>query len=150
MTELHTSETGHIAPLTRHTFGKEEHLYLRNDIESLFSAGSKSVNIFPIRAVYRLEQGVREHSVKVMVSVSKRRLRHAVDRNRAKRQMREAYRLQKEYLVNAVPEGYCLNVGFIWLPSQPLNSPIVHQTIQKLMLRIGENIRKTTDDAAVL
>ena len=144
MTELHTPETGHFAPLMRHTFGKAEHLYLRKDIESLFSAGSKSVNIFPIRAVYRLEKGEREHGVKVMVSVSKRRLRHAVDSNRAKRQMREAYRLQKEILVNALPDGYCLNIGFIWLPSQPLKSPLVHQTIQKLMLRIGESISKIT------
>ena len=133
MTELHTSETGHIAPLTRHTLGKEEHLYLRNDIESLFSAGSKSVNIFPIRAVYRLEQGAREHSVKVMVSVSKRRLRHAVDRNRAKRQMREAYRLNQGMLDDAHCH-YLLAFNYIDKERQPYT--VIEKAMRKALRRL--------------
>ena len=59
-----------------------------------FEAGISSA--FPIRAVYMPnEVGV----VRVMVSVSKRYFKRAVKRNRIKRQLREAYRLQKESIV---------------------------------------------------
>jgi ribonuclease P protein component len=142
MLDLQTSQMHPLDMAFRHTFKKAEHLYLRSEIEALFSAGSKSVNIFPIRAVYRLEKGESDQKVKVLVSVSKRRLRHAVDRNRSKRQMREAYRLQKQILWDVVPDGYSLHVGFIWLPSQLIKSPLIHRTIKNLMLRIGENIAK--------
>ena len=37
-----------------YSFPKAEHLCLRNDIEQLFSAGSKSTTIFPLRATVRL------------------------------------------------------------------------------------------------
>jgi len=138
-----TGGVAQLAPLVLHTFNKSEHLYKRSEIERLFSAGSKSTNIYPIRAIYRLVEGEQDVKVKVLVSVSKRRLRHAVDRNRAKRQMREAYRLQKEILTQIVPAGYQLHVGFVWLPSQPVGSQLVHQTLRKLMQKIGENVVKT-------
>ena len=40
-------------PRLRHTFPKTEHLCLQRDIEALFSAGSRSLSVFPVRAVFR-------------------------------------------------------------------------------------------------
>ena len=58
----------------------------------MFEGGvSKSFSIFPIRVVYMpVEQG--EVPASILISVSKRRFKRAVKRNRVKRQIREAYR----------------------------------------------------------
>ena len=66
----------------------------------MFEGGvSKSFSIFPIRVVYMpVEQG--EVPASILISVSKRRFKRAVKRNRVKRQIREAYRKNKSLLVD--------------------------------------------------
>lgn len=83
------------------TFRKPEHLCKQKEIEALFSAGSQSFTAYPLRATFKQVEPTTGPAVKVLLSVAKRRLHHAVDRNRAKRQLREAYRLQKHLLLQA-------------------------------------------------
>ncbi|AKD05505.1 ribonuclease P protein component [Pontibacter korlensis] len=66
-------------------------------ISLLFSKGS-SFNLYPLRFVYYTPQDLPPGQTQVLVSVSKRYFKRAVDRNRLKRQMREAYRLNKHML----------------------------------------------------
>lgn len=81
-------------------FPKREHLVLKRDIDALFTAGGHSLAAYPVRAIWRLAPSAGDGArVKVMVSVSKRKFKHAVSRNRAKRQLREAYRLNKSILI---------------------------------------------------
>ena len=131
--------------MATHTFPKPEHLCLTNEIEALFGAGSSSLSMFPLRATFRVlpYQG-HGPRVKVLLSVSKRRLRHAVDRNRAKRQLREAYRLQKLLLWNRLPEGKALHIAFIWLATQPVDSARVTKRMNTLLLQMAERIEKAT------
>ena len=135
------------------TFGfpKPEHLTLQRDIDALFAGGSHSAVAFPVRAVWReVEWDGRGPRVKVLVSVSKRKFKHAVDRNRAKRQMREAYRLNKHILSFNQPSSSllpqetsslnkALHIGFIWVADAPQKSTLVQKRITNLLKRIEDS-----------
>ena len=79
-----------------YTLGKNERLKSRKLIEQLFKKGI-SFSIFPLRVVY-LQTGYNADAIKVGFTVSTKYFKKAVDRNRIKRQMKEAYRLQKKEL----------------------------------------------------
>lgn len=87
----------------RFGFPKSERLKSRKEIDALF-AGGKAFLVFPVRTVYRFSKA-EEGSLLVGVSASKRQFKRAVDRNRLKRLLREAYRLQKEDLVMKLKEA---------------------------------------------
>lgn len=122
------------------TFPKPEHLCLRLEIEELFAAGSHSMTAYPLRVVYREVPHKSGPAIKVLLSVSKRRFKHAVDRNRAKRQLREAYRLNKHKLIAALPEGKGLHIAFLWLSDRPVSSKQVHDRMVGLLSRIQEKV----------
>ena len=83
----------------------------------MFEGGhSKSFSIFPIRVVYMpVEQG--EVPATILISVSKRRFKRAVKRNRVKRQIREVYRKNKQPLLDGLQSrGQRLAIAFIYRP----------------------------------
>lgn len=115
------------------TLSKHERLTRKSYFDALFSKG-KSLKSFPLRVVYleflpeNFEQikFLPENS-QVAFSVPKRKFKRATDRNRIKRQMREAYRLNKSILQRN------LAVVFIYLPHEKLDfDPIEKAMIQSL------------------
>ena len=84
-------------------FSKKEKLKSRKAVEELFARG-KSQNIFPIRVSYQFlpAETDEQTGLQIGVSVSKRYFKKAVDRNKIKRLLREAYRLQKNELPQLV------------------------------------------------
>ena len=122
----------------RHTFRKSERLCSRKQIDDLFGGGAQSVSTFPIRAVFKTSE---TSPTQTLMSVSKRRLKHAVDRNRAKRQMREAYRLNKELLQTPTP----LRVAFVWLSGEPVASERVVRAMRSVLNKINESATPTAD-----
>ena len=125
------------------TLSKEERICSRTLIESLFNGGgSHALSAYPLRVVYKLEEQHAEQRAKVqiMVSVSKKHLKHAVKRNRVKRQVREAYRKNKSIIVEKVPSGSLLLMAFIWLADNLYDTQEVEQRISALLMRIKERL----------
>ncbi len=124
-----------------HRLGKQERLSGHKQIDALFGGGSQSVTVYPIRAVYRLSAcSGGQPPVRLLVSVPKRHFKHAVDRNRVKRQLREAYRLQKQVLHEAMQahEGQELLLAFIWLSDQ-------HEETARIMRRTGTLLQRISE-----
>ena len=82
----------------RQTFKKEERLHEKKLIGTLFKEG-KSFYKFPFKVVYFKLEEAEAYPAKVLISVSKHNFKRAVDRNRIKRLIREAYRKNKYLLV---------------------------------------------------
>ena len=77
------------------TLTKNERLKKKQIIEDLFSTG-KTFHIYPFSVVWKDAEQNLEFPVQILFSVSKKRFRNAVDRNKIKRLLREAYRKNKE------------------------------------------------------
>ncbi len=79
-----------------HKFDRAERLKSRKVIGGLFKGG-ESLVAYPLRVVWTLlpPEAAQEFPAQVSISVSKRLFKTAVARNRLKRRIREAYRLQK-------------------------------------------------------
>jgi ribonuclease P protein component len=124
------------------TLSKQERLFSRKLIETLFSGGSsQSMAAFPVRAVYIIKERAHEEPpVQLLVSVSKRHFKHAVDRNRVKRQIREAYRQNKQLLTEAVPESHQLLMALIWLADEHYPSWEIEKRVLRLLQRIAEKL----------
>jgi ribonuclease P protein component len=75
-----------------------------------------------------------------MVSVSKRFFKRAVKRNRIKRQLREAYRLNKHLLK---PASGGLNIAFLWISNELLPSVKVMERMKNLLTKINESVTDT-------
>lgn len=83
------------------TFSKEERLTGKTNIDQLFNNG-KSFNLFPFRVFYRLAETSDEPFARLLIAIPKKKVKHAVDRNRLRRLIREAYRLHKAELVTCL------------------------------------------------
>ena len=123
---------------SRHTFRKAERLCSKKRIETLF-AGSRAISAYPLRVVFRKKD--EEQPTQLLITVSKRHFKHAVDRNRIKRLIREAYRLNKQLLLDAPSmQGKSLDLAFIWISDELSDFCTIESRVKNLLQRISENL----------
>ena len=123
------------------TFRKRERMTSNLLMEALFENGSsQSVSAFPLRAVYQTIERHSDHGpAQILISVPKKRFKHAVDRNRVKRQIREAYRQHKQLLWEKIAENQEMLVGFIWLSDSHYPSKEVEHRVVRILQRIAKD-----------
>jgi ribonuclease P protein component len=131
----------------RFGFGKKEKLKSRKSIDTLFQQG-KSFAVFPIRVTYSfLPAGSEPPLAQVGVTASKRYFKKAVDRNRLKRLMREAYRLQKEALLHALVEsGQSCQVFFMFTDKTIAPFEVIYTAMSHCLKRLTQKIPVKHED----
>ena len=126
--------------MTDFSFKRGERLKSRKTINQLFSNG-ESFGQYPLRLVWTVvEVHQNEFPVQFAVSVPKRRFSKAVDRNRIKRQVREAYRLHKHQLYEALSlkeEQIALMV--IYIGKTEMRSKEIDKAMRKSIRRFLKN-----------
>ena len=122
------------------TLCKAERLNSKILIEKMFAGGSKSFSIFPLRVVYMPVEN-QDAQASVLLSVSKKRFKRAVKRNRVKRQLREAYRLHKHLLLQTLTDKQQqLAIAFIYLSDELTSSAEIEEKMKTLLARISERL----------
>lgn len=113
----------------RFTLRPFEKLKSRKLIERVFKEG-KSFNVIPFRVIYLFTED-NTSFLQAGFAVSSKTFKRAVDRNRIKRLMREAYRLQKKPLQNILEEKQKSVVVFIVFTGKEL--PVFSDTKVKML-----------------
>ena len=124
-----------------YTFKKEERLCNKRLIDKLFHNGS-SFLCYPFKASWLFNSEPQLFPAQILFSVSKKRYKHAVDRNLIKRCMRESYRLHKQEclynLLVAADKTIVLSVGYIGKEIVPYS--VIEKKMLKLLSQLGEQL----------
>lgn len=124
----------------RFTLSKEERICSKKLINELFTGNGRSMTAFPLRVVFMKRTIVDDQPrAAMLVSVPKRYFKHAVDRNRVKRQVREAFRRNKSIITqNLTDDHEAVAMAFVWLTDEKLPSSEVENRMVRLLTRISE------------
>ena len=123
--------------MKNYSFNKHEKLKSKKEIAKLFK-GSINVYCFPIKALYSVEN--QDAGIKIALTVSKRNFNRAVDRNKIKRKMREAYRLNKLHAEDLVLEG--LSIIFIYVAKNKEEYAVIEEGMKKVLEKIKIGLKQ--------
>lgn len=124
----------------RFTLSKEERICSKKLINELFTGNGRSMTAFPLRVVFMKRTIIDDQPrAAMLVSVPKRYFKHAVDRNRVKRQVREAFRRNKSIITQNLTDGHeAVAMAFMWLTDEKFPSSEVENRMVRLLTRISE------------
>lgn len=123
------------------SFPKSEHLCGDKRITRLFTEGDAFI-AYPLRVVFLIEPLADSVSSSVLVGVPKKRFKRAVKRNRLKRLMREAYRLNKTELIEKLIEKQLqIHIAFNYVSNEEMYFATMEKkmkvSLQRLIDKIG-------------
>ncbi|MDE6525964.1 MAG: ribonuclease P protein component [Muribaculaceae bacterium] len=128
------------------TFGlyKKQKLCSTCAIEQLFSAGGADFSrlVYPLRIVARRNpRRSSDAPIAFLISIPKKRLRHAVDRVLMRRRTREAFRLNHHDF--PLPEGEKVDVALVYVANGLTPYPAVENAVKRLLKGLSEHFSTT-------
>lgn len=121
----------------------------RTAINMLF-AGGRSVVAFPLRAVVAVKRcdsetcgGELQSGIvaKFMITVPKKKIRTAVGRVLVRRRIREAYRLNRSILAQALqPAGSVAEIAFLYMDTSIADYATIEASMKKLLGKISSQV----------
>jgi ribonuclease P protein component len=119
------------------TFGKEHRIFLKKEIDHVFTMKEK-VHVFPFLSHISSEPSDKP-SFAVLITVPKKKIKKAHDRNRIKRLIRESVRKQKApLLAYAASKNHKILFSIVYLWEEIPEDDLIDQKIKKLISRICE------------
>jgi ribonuclease P protein component len=129
--------------LKQHTLSRNERLKSRKQIDKLFTSG-RYFNIPPLRLNYNIGLAGENDHLQMGVGVSGKHFKKAVDRNRVKRLIREAWRLQKTGLaMEAKQNGKSLKVFIIYTGRDLPDFKLIYEKTGSAIVRLSSLINET-------
>ncbi len=123
----------------KNTFSKAERLCGKTAIDRLYAEG-KAFLSYPVRVVFRTSSK-EEIPVRSLINAPKRKFKHATDRNRIKRQIREAYRKNKHGLYQSVEEkDYQLHVSITYIGDKIEPTGFVEKKVKVALAKLIEQL----------
>lgn len=117
-------------------FPKKQKLCSEKAIDRLFETG-ESISEDPFRAVWSLEKNKDNSLIKVLIVVSKKRIKLATSRNIIKRRIRESYRLQKRNLESFLMKNkQQIILSIIYQEEKILSYKVLEKKINLLLNRL--------------
>lgn len=117
--------------MSNEKLSKNERICEYHLIEQIFSRKEGgSLSHFPLRLIYYPSADGN----KILISVPKRHFKRAVDRNRIKRQVREAYRKNKSLIANC-----SFAIAFIWTAGKMLDTMEVEAKVVNLLTSLNKS-----------
>lgn len=131
------------------TYQKKDKLKSRKQTQHLFSTG-QAINVFPIRLIYTiepmataLEMGSASSLLQAGVGAPSRTFRKAVQRNRVKRLLREAYRLEKpNFITQAALDNKRVNLFFLYNDANVLTQVEIQAKVKEALAILVNKLNK--------
>ena len=116
---------------------KSEKLRSRTAVDSLFDKGVGSV-AYPLRVVYRMRQQA-EVPAQFLITIPKKRMRHAVDRVLLRRRVREAYRLHRGQLLYPALNAsqLSMDIAFVYVANDKASYQVIEEKMKLLLTRMA-------------
>ncbi len=122
---------------------RKERLRGKSAIDRLFSKG-KSFVIFPLRIVYFSEPATEDSpAMSLLVSVSKKRFKRAVKRNKVKRYIKEAFRLKKNISAQTIKDsGQQVHLAILYLDKEIPEYHTLENRMEDVLKRLARELCK--------
>lgn len=117
-----------------YTFHKSERLTNVKLISSVFSS-TENFKAFPLIFIHYSLDLQGSSSYQVLFSVSKRKFKRAVDRNRIKRLMRESFRLQKRDFIESLGNRKLIG-AFVYTNKIICDYATIYSALSKIILQL--------------
>lgn len=127
--------------LSPQTLTKGERLKKKQHLDALFQSEHSFIE-YPFRIVYcKIPKEEAEIPAKVLISIPKRRIKKAVNRNLLKRRTREAYRREKQKLYECVKGAEdTLALGFLYIANSVKSYDEITEAIIAIINKLKEKL----------